>query len=394
MFSRTTKSKSHAGSYSSNNSARVVKGGSAYFDLLEKMIDAARHIIHLQFYIFDEDDTGRRIARSLIEAAVRGVKIFVMVDGYASQNLSRDFVDNLKRVGINFRRFEPILKSRNFYFGRRMHHKIVVTDNFHGLIAGLNLSDRYNDTPTEIAWLDWAFYVEGETAETLARICIRRYKARIQVRASSLDTTSLNLPEVFHKCSIRVRINDWVNGKREITNSYQEMFRTATSHILIMSPYFLPGELIRKRIKQAISRGVRIQVIQAGISDILISKYAERYVYRWLFRNKVEIYEYQKSVLHGKMAVSDGEWLTVGSYNLNNLSAYASIELNLDVSDARIARDAEHKLLEIISKDCIKITEESYMKTTSMLSRVMQKGAYYLSRLLLFLFTFYFKQKE
>jgi cardiolipin synthase len=393
MFKRSPKTKSPPGTYSQNNSAKLIRGGSEYFDLLERMIDEARHIIHLQFYIFDEDDTGKRVARSLIEAAVRGVKIYVMVDGYASQNLSRDFVDNLRRVGINFRRFEPILKSNSFYFGRRMHHKIVVTDNFHGLVAGLNISDRYNDTSTAIAWLDWGFYLEGEIAQTLARICIRRYKARIQIRESSLDTTSLNLPELFHKCLIRVRANDWVDRKREITNSYLEMLGTATSHIVIMSPYFLPGELIRRRMKQAIERGVKIQVIQAGISDIMISKYAERYVYRWLFRNKVEIYEYQKSVLHGKIAVADSRWMTIGSYNLNNLSAYASIELNLDVSDNRIARDAEQRLQEIIKKDCILITEESYMKTNR-LGRIMQKSAYYLSRLLLFMFTFYFKQRE
>jgi cardiolipin synthase len=393
MFSRPTKIKSPSGAYFQNNNAKLIRGGAEYFNLLERMIDEARHAIHLQFYIFDEDDTGKRVARALIEAAVRGVKVYVMVDGYASQKLSRDFIDNLRRVGVNFRRFEPILKSSSFYFGRRLHHKIVVTDNFHALVAGLNISDRYNDTSTAIAWLDWGFYVEGEIVEMLARVCIRRYKARIQIRESSFDTTSLSLPGMVSKCPIRVRTNDWVNRKREITNSYLEMFRTANSHILVMSPYFLPGDLIRKRIKQAIARGVKIQVIQAGISDIMISKYAERYVYRWLFRNKVEIYEYQKSVLHGKIAVADGRWLTIGSYNLNNLSAYASIELNLDVSDNRVAHNAELRLREIIKKDCILITEESYLKTNR-LGRILQKGAYFFSRLMLFLFTFYFKQRE
>src|SRR5436190_7079025 len=227
MFNRPNKTKSPPGAYSQNNNAMLVNGGLEYFDLLERMIDEAKHIIHLQFYIFDEDDTGRRVARALIEAAVRGVKVFVMVDGYASQNLSRDFVDNLRRVGINLRRFEPILKSNSFYFGRRMHHKIVVTDNFHAIVAGLNISDRYNDTPTSVAWLDWGFYVEGEIVESLARICIRRYKARIQVRESSFEAISLNLADMAAKCSIRVRTNDWVDRKREITRSYVEMFRTA-----------------------------------------------------------------------------------------------------------------------------------------------------------------------
>jgi len=84
--------------------------------------------------------------------------------------------------------------------------------------------------------------------------------------------------------------------------------------------------------------GVIIKVVQAGISDIALSKYAERYMYRWLLRNKVEIYEYQKTVLHGKIAVCDDQWMTVGSYNVNNLSAYASIELNLDVDNPHLRK--------------------------------------------------------
>ncbi|MEJ0057218.1 MAG: phospholipase D-like domain-containing protein [Bacteroidota bacterium] len=75
-----------------------------------------------------------------------------------------------------------------------------------------------------------------------------------------------------------------------------------------MSPYFLPGLMFRRAIKNASKRGVKIKVILAGLSDIGTSKYAERYLYRWLFKNKVEIYEYSKTVLHGKIAVSDASW--------------------------------------------------------------------------------------
>lgn len=394
MFKLTPKPKTASGSYSLHNAVKLVKGGQEYFDLLETMIFAAKHSIHFQMYIYDEDETGKRIARALIEAAVRGVKVYVLVDGYASRNLSTDFIDNLLRAGINFRRFEPILKSKSFYFGRRLHHKVVVIDSFHCMVAGLNISNRYNDLGETKAWLDWALYVEGDVADTLARVCIRRYKVRIPVREATVDTTPLEIPPVEKDCAVRIRINDWVNSKREITNSYLEMFKTASSQIVIMSPYFLPGELIRRRIKQAVKRGVKIRVIQAGISDIAMSKYAERYMYRWLFRNKVEIFEYQKAVLHGKIAVCDGQWMTVGSYNLNNLSAYVSIELNLDVNNPVFARKVERCLEEIIEKDCVQITEEVYNKRTNVMIHVLQKVSYNLLRMALFLFTFYFKQRE
>ena len=394
MFKRSPKIKTPIGTYSLHNTIKLVPGGAGYFDLLENMISAAKHSIHLQVYIFDEDETGKRIAALLIAAAARGVKVYVLLDGYASKNLSKEFTDNLLNAGIHFRMFEPIFKSKGFYFGRRLHHKVVVTDAFHCLVAGLNISDRYNDTTEARAWLDWALYAEGAVAEALARVCIRRFKARIPIKDTEVDETPLKVYATDKECDVRVRINDWVDRKREITNSYLEMFKTATSHVTIMSPYFLPGELMRRRIQQAVKRGVKIKVIQAGISDIALSKYAERYLYRWLFKNKVQIFEYQKTVLHGKIAVCDGRWMTIGSYNLNNLSAYASIELNLDVDSAAFARKTERRLQEIVETECVEITEAAYDKGTSVLEHVLQKMAYNALRVILFLFTFYFKQRE
>ncbi len=394
MFKRAPKRKTAASSYSLHNTVKLVRGGQDYFDLLETMIIAAKYSIHVQVYIFDEDETGKRIASALTEAAVRGVKVYILVDGYASKNLSKDFIDNFLRVGISFRRFEPILKSKSFYFGRRLHHKVVVTDAIYCLVAGLNISDRYNDIAETKAWLDWALYAGGDVAATLAKVCIRRYKAMLPKMEVPINPTPLKISGGEKDCAVRVRINDWVSRKREITNSYLEMLQTATSHIIIMSPYFLPGELIRRRIREAVNRGVRIRVIQAGISDIGMSKYAERYLYRWLFKNKVEIFEYQKTVLHGKIAVCDGQWMTVGSYNLNNLSAYASIELNLDVNSPLFAKKVERRLQEVIETDCVQITEEDYNKRTNVLVHVLQKISYNLLRMALFLFTFYFKQRE
>jgi len=117
-------------------------------------------------------------------------------------------------------------------------------------------------------------------------------------------------------------------------------------------------------------------------------------MYRWLLLNRVEIFEYQRSVLHGKIGVADGEWTTVGSYNVNNLSAFASVELNLDVRQNKFAHHVETTLLKIIKEDCVPITVATYKRQTTWLRRVAQRGAYNLFRLILFIFTFYFKQRE
>ncbi|HSN60173.1 MAG TPA: phospholipase D-like domain-containing protein, partial [Ferruginibacter sp.] len=165
-------------------------------------------------------------------------------------------------------------------------------------------------------------------------------------------------------------------------------------HITILCSYFLPGKMIRRRLKNAAKRGVKIKVITAGPSDVLMSKYAERWMYDWLLRNKIELYEYQPTVLHAKVAVCDSEWLTIGSYNINNISAYASIELNLDVRNAHFALAAEQKLEAIIKNDCIAITKEIHSSSTNIFKQFIRWCSYEIIRLMLYLFTFYFKQKD
>jgi cardiolipin synthase len=380
-------------SFLPHHSVRLIKGGREYFDLLEQMIRETQDTLHLQVYIFDEDDTGRQIARALMAAARRNVKIFVLVDGYASQNISREFIQNLRDAGIYFRFFEPFLKSKHLYFGRRLHHKVVVSDAARCLVGGLNISDRYNDTPENSAWLDWALYVEGLVAGVLDTLCNRRTRNRgfMKSRAAQHDMPPANL--VRGECGVRVRVNDWVHRKNQIYKSYLEMFSNATTNLIIMSPYFMPGGEFRKKMKGAVQRGVKIQVILAGVSDISMSKFAERFVYRWLLKNNIEIYEYQKKVLHGKIAVCDGEWMTDGSYNVNDLSAHASIELNLDVNNRAFAQQVEERLRGIMRDDCLQITNEVDHRT-SFFGRLQQRAAYDVMRVLLFLFTFYLRQRD
>src|SRR5687768_15269932 len=95
--------------YYKENRVRLVHGGLEYFMLLEEMIDSAQTSVHLQTYIFSEDETGRTIANALIRAAHRGIQVYLLVDGYASDHLSESFIDRLRIAGINFRFFEPIL---------------------------------------------------------------------------------------------------------------------------------------------------------------------------------------------------------------------------------------------------------------------------------------------
>jgi cardiolipin synthase len=318
------------------------------------------------------------------------------VDGYASSSLSRHFIEELKEAGVQFRFFEPIFKSRNFYFGRRLHHKVVVADARYALVGGINITDRYNDTPGKKAWLDFAMLVEGEVAKDLCELCWKTwygYPAKLAPTpcAKQIIQFKFNASEV---AAVRMCRNDWVRGKNEISGTYVQMFRTAQSNITILCSYFLPGRVIRKQLALASKRGVNIKVVAAGMSDVRTAKFAERYLYSWLLRNKIELYEYQPNILHGKIAVCDSEWTTVGSYNINDISAYASIETNLNVRDTVFAKKTEKVLSGIIENDCVRITMETHSRSQNLMKRLIEWLSYQFVRLTLYLFTFYFKRKH
>lgn len=377
------------------NKVRLIHGGREYFDLLKQMIDQAEESIHLQTYIYDDDETGRKIGNALINAARRKVKVHLLADGYASQSMSPSFIERLRKGGVTFRFFEPIFKSKYFYFGRRLHHKILVVDTKYALVGGINVSNRYNDLDSEPGWLDFALYAEGAIAKELCVLCYKTWKGFPKVMGiTPCETKRLEFDiEPRETSFVRMRRNDWVRRKTQISASYIEMLKNAKKEVTILCSYFLPGRKIRNYLIRAANRGVKIKVIMAGRSDVKIAKQAERFIYRQLLDNNIEIYEYQKTVLHGKITVCDNEWLTIGSYNVNNISAYASIELNLDVYDPLFAEDVNEMLQKIATEDCIRITKEWIDKKESMVEKIIQWTSYEVIRFIFYLFTFYFKQR-
>jgi cardiolipin synthase len=171
------------------------------------------------------------------------------------------------------------------------------------------------------------------------------------------------------------------------------MFHRATDHITILSSYFMPGRILRRQIHQAARRGVAIRVILTSRSDVHLSKSAERYLYPWLLKRNVEIYEYRHTVLHGKIATYDCQWATIGSYNVNNISAYASIELNVDVHNAAFAESVERALERIVQNDCIRISRARFSMGTNLFLRFKRRVSYEIIRMILYLFTFYFRKE-
>ncbi|MGC3946924.1 MAG: phospholipase D-like domain-containing protein [Chryseolinea sp.] len=376
------KSSSAGAGYSLHNAVKLIHDGASYFRILEDMIDHARESVHFQMYIFEADETGERIANALKRAASRKVKVYLMLDGYASRPLPAAFVNDLRAAGVNFRWFQPLFRGDNFFVGRRMHHKVIVADSIHSLVGGRNISNRYNDLPDQPGWLDWAVYCTGDISRELYNRCVQMYFRR----PPSLHATPGALPPV-DECRVRMRINDWIRNKNQISRSYLEMLKRGQQSVTIMSSYFLPGRVFRKNLRLASKRGLRIRVVVTKLSDVPLAKHAERFFYPWLLRRKIEIYEYRKKVLHGKIACSDGTFVTVGSFNFNDLSAYASIELNLDIQDGEFGAQVEASLDKIIREDCDQITANDLKHKTHWWNTALYRIAYALFRTFLVIFT-------
>ena len=385
-----------SGGYSIHNKVKLIHGGKEYFELLLDLINKATESIHLQAYIYDDDETGALIAVALKAAAKRNVSVYLLADGYASRVMSQKFIDELRASGIHFRFFGAFFKNKYLYFGRRMHHKVFVSDAKYALTGGINIANRYNDMPDRPAWIDFSLYAEGEIARELCILC---WKTWNDFPAKMGITPCEEKQPVFdfkksETSRVRMRRNDWVRRKNEISETYIEIFTNARSHITILCSYFLPGKLIRDLLRSAAKRGVEINVIIAGPSDIMLAKHAERWLYDWLLRHNIKLYEYQAAVLHAKVAVCDSEWLTIGSYNINNISAYASIELNVDVHDKDFAFGVEQALQNIIQNKCTALTKEVHIQTKNIYIRFIRWCSYQFIRAVFFLLTFYFKQKS
>ena len=382
--------------YISQNKIKLIHGGRPYFDQILYMINDAKLIIQLQVYIFDDDETGQEITRALKDAAKRNVAVYLMADGYASQKLSKKFIHELEEAGVHFRFFEPLFRSRHSYFGRRLHHKVIVTDNRFAMVGGINISNHYNDMPDQPGWLDFAVCVEGAIVKELCQICQKTWQGFLTDQKLGLCRENHHPLHISPEedSPLRVRRNDWVMKRNQVSRSYLEMFRKAEHEIIMMSGYFLPGPIIRKNMKGATRRGVKIKLILAGMSDVMVAKNAERFMYNWLFKHNIEVYEYKPCVLHGKVAVHDRAWATVGSYNVNIISAYASVELNIDANHPGFASELQDTLEQIIRKDCELITKEDFIHHRGILHRAWDRICYGFIRFLFYIFTFNFKQRD
>jgi len=366
-------------SYQKHNLVDIIQSGDDFMSAMESIIASAQREIHIQTYILEPDETGRRIMDALKSASAdRGVKIYLMVDAYGSQNLSSQVRQDLKNSGILIKRFGKLYYRGAFHIGRRLHRKVIVADGETAMVGGINISNKYTHQKNSPAWLDFAVMIRGDAARRLLLICRQRWmNIRFKTFPKSLrdDLDKSTTPDKGSS-HVRVSQNDFINRKNEIAINYRNYIRKSRESITIVGGYFLPGGRVRRLLKNAVHRGVSIRVIVSEKSDVKLVFFARRYLYSWLLKNNIAIYEYLPSNVHGKVLICDRKHVSVGSYDLNNLSTYSNLELNLEISDENFAGLFTERLNKIMKDHCRIVTPESYRKRMGAFSIFLSWLAY------------------
>jgi cardiolipin synthase A/B len=323
--------------------ALLTDGAAAYPAMLEAIGQAKRAIV-LESYIFAADATGGRFLDALCERARAGVSVRVLVDGVGSLNTPRAFWLPLLEAGGRVEIFRPIvrpilarlLSSRWWRFlWHRDHRKLLVVDDRLGFIGGLNIGDDYAPQAWGgRAWHDGHARLEGPAARALASLFNRTWKQLTRedwegrlAAPSSVGGTSVQLLE------------GRLTRRHSVRKAYLQAMRNAEHSICITNAYCIPDRMVRRALRGACRRGVKVQMLLAGATDIRAVQYASRALYSRLMRWGVEIYEWTDRVLHAKTAVIDGVWCSIGSYNLDRRSLVHNLEANISCVDRSLGSD-------------------------------------------------------
>jgi cardiolipin synthase len=244
----------------------------------------------------------------------------------------------------------------------RLHHKVLLADGKVALIGGINIAHRYHGTPQIPEWLDFAILLKGpECAHSL--FILKNLWNKTFISKKERSGEMVHYPEIYEEnVKVKVLQNNWYRNKIEILRSYRTALRRAKHHMIIFASYFLPGRHERRLLRNASLRGVDIKIVLSAVSDTWLFNRATLFLYDFILKNNITIYEYLPSNLHAKVVTVDGIWSTIGSYNLNHLSDYGSVETNVDILDIRFTEYFEEILMDIIKNDCREITVQEYTK--------------------------------
>ncbi len=353
------------------NRVALLTNGEEYFPQLLAAIDAARRSILIETYIFANDNIGTRVASALAAAGGRGVEVKVLIDGYGGGDHARRLVKELAVHGVDARIYRPERWWRlERKLLRRLHRKMAVFDETLAFVGGINIIDDHNFPEGDRGRLgprfDFAVRCEGPIVSAIG-LAIKRLwwtLSFVDPRRSSgrLPMMSMQprLGAFADGVAASLLLRDNLRHRRSIERAYLTALERAREDVIIANAYFLPGRRFRAALREAAARGVRVRLLLQGRVEYAIQHYGQRALYGQLLAGGLEIYEYEPSFLHAKVAVVDDRWATVGSSNIDPVSLLLAREANIAVYDAAFCRRLRAVLEKAIAADAVQLKAPDY----------------------------------
>ncbi|OZI30385.1 cardiolipin synthase B [Bordetella genomosp. 10] len=336
------------------NDFKLLENGEAFFPRVIEAIGEARDEVLVETFILFDDKVGQALRQALIDAARRGVRVNLLVDGFGSEGLSDAFIGGMTDAGVVIQAFDPrarVLGLRTNVF-RRMHRKIVVVDGRLAFVGGINYSaDHLGDFGPQ-AKQDYAVEVHGPIVGEIHRFALNALEPPRRRRWWSKRSHAAANPPQAGSAEAMFVVRDNHRHHTDIERHYRAAIRLARRDVIIANAYFFPGYRLLRELRNAARRGVRVRLILQGEPDMPIAKLAAGMLYDYLTAAGVQIHEYCERPLHGKVASVDDTWATVGSSNLDPLSLSLNLEANVMIRDREFAGVLNERLEWLIAHHC------------------------------------------
>ena len=314
------------------NSMKIFQDGSSMLQALLATINSAKHHIHVEFYIFEDDAVGCLVKDALIEKAREGVEIRVLYDDVGCWKVPHRFYDEMREAGIEVRGFLKVRFPRfTSKVNYRNHRKLVVVDGRIGFVGGMNLAERYLKGVPWGIWKDIMMQVEGKAVYGLQMAFLTDWYATDH----SLITSSSYFPQMEDKGTslMQVVTSDPVGEWKDIMQGLLIAITSAQKYVYIQSPYLLPTEPILLALKTAAAAGVDVRIMIPEKSDSRMVHWGTMSYLQELMEAGIKIYMYQKGFLHSKLFVCDDYLSSVGSTNMDFRSFEHNFEVNAFMYD-------------------------------------------------------------
>jgi cardiolipin synthase len=368
------------------NRLTLLNSGAEFFPALLAAINEARREVHLESYIFADDDTGRAVAGALMAAARRGLGVRLLVDGFGAPAFAQTLMPALLAAGVLAIVYRP--DGRRFRLRRhrlrRLHRKLALIDGEVAFVGGINIIDDLDSAEQSPARYDYAVRVEGPLLVPIQRSMRRlweivtwvNFKRRYRI-AHGTAAASHSVPRGEQTAAFLVRDN--IRHRRDIEEAYLAAIAGARESIVIANAYFLPGRRFRRALSAAARRGVQVDILLQGRIEYRLVHYAAQALYGRLLNAGIRLFEYHYSFLHAKVAVIDEHWATVGSSNIDPFSLLLAKEANVVVLDRNFAADLRRSLQQAMQDGARELPPQHWQQLPWH-SRLLRWASYYLVR--------------